>query len=237
MAAVLAYGPGTVLSHRPGGAHWQFVRDRGPCEVTVAKARRSRPGIRVHHVRLPSDEITIHEGIPVTTVPRTIFDFAAEASQRELERAINEAEVLRLWDELSLDHLLDRYPRHKGNRAIRAALQERRAGATVTKSELEEMFITLIDAAGIPRPEINAIVEGFEVDAVWRDERLVVELDGRDTHGTAAAFERDRERDRILQVAAWRPVRVTYRQMRDSPRAVVGDLRRLRGGHPGTLAA
>jgi very-short-patch-repair endonuclease len=237
MAAVLAYGPGTVLSHRPGGAHWQIVRDRGPCQVTVGKARRSRPNIRVHHAHLAADEITVHDGIPVTTVPRTLFDFAAEASQREVERAINESEVLRLWDELSLDRLLERYPRHKGNRAIRAVLRRRRAGATLTKSELEEMFITLIDSAGIPRPEINAIVESFEVDVLWRDVRLVVELDGRDAHGTAAAFESDRRRDRVLQVAGWRVVRITYRQMRDSPRAVVRDVRLLRASKPGRLAA
>jgi very-short-patch-repair endonuclease len=116
-------------------------------------------------------------------------------------------------------------------------LGRRRGGATVTRSDLEEMFITLIDAAGIPRPEINAIVEGFEVDAVWRDVRLVVELDGRDTHGTAAAFESDRHRDRVLQVAGWRVVRITYRQMRDTPRAVVDDVRLLRASNPGRLAA
>jgi very-short-patch-repair endonuclease len=237
MAAVLAYGSGAVLSHRPGGAHWQIVRDRGPCQVTVGKARRSRPGIRVHHAHLQPDEVTVHDGIPVTTVPRTIFDFAAEASQRELERAINESEVLRLWDELSLDHLLHRYPRHKGTRAIRAALSQRRAGATVTKSELEEMFLELVDSAGIARPEINAIVEGFEVDAVWRDVGLAVELDGRDTHGTAAAFESDRRRDRVLQVAGWRVVRITYRQLRDTPRAVIRDVRLLRASNAGRLAA
>src|SRR4051794_34973824 len=99
------------------------------------------------------------------------------------------------------------------------------------------MFLALIDAAGIPRPEVNAIVEGFEVDAVWRDTRLTVELDGRDTHGTAAAFERDRERDRALQVAGWRPIRITYRQLRDTPQAVVRDVRLLRAVCPGTLAA
>ena len=235
MAAVLAYGPDSVLSHRPGGAHWQLVSDRGPCEVTIPQARRSRPGIRVHQACLPSDEVTVHEGIPITTVPRTLFDLATALPERQLERAINEAELLHLWDELSLDHLLHRYPRHKGNKAIRAALQRRRQGSTATKSDLEEMFLALIDGAGIPRPEINALVEGFEVDAVWRDARLVVELDGRETHGTALAFERDRERDRALQVAGWRPVRITYRQMRDSPRAVIDDVRRLRAA--GTLAA
>jgi very-short-patch-repair endonuclease len=235
MAAVLAYGPSSVLSHRPGGAHWQLVSDRGPCEVTIPHARRSRPGIRVHHVRLPADEVTVHHGIPITTVPRTLFDLAAVLPQRRLERAINEAEVLHLWDELSLDHLLHRYPRHKGNKAIRAALQQRRRGSSATKSDLEEMFLALIDAAGIPRPEINALVESFEVDAVWRDARLVVELDGRDTHGTVAAFERDRNRDRALQVAGWRPVRITYRQMCEAPRAVIDDVRLLRAA--GTLAA
>jgi very-short-patch-repair endonuclease len=235
MAAVLAYGPGTVLSHRAGGAHWQIVRPAGPCEVTIATPRRSRPGVKVHRAALPSDERTIHDGIPVTTVPRTLFDLAAVLPQRQLERGINEAEVLHLWDELSLAHLLHRYPRHKGNKAVRAALQQRRQGSSATKSDLEEMFLALIDAAGIPRPEINAFVEGFEVDAVWRDARLVMELDGRDAHGTALAFERDRERDRVLQVAGWRPVRITYRQMRDAPRAVIDDVRRLRAA--GRLAA
>jgi very-short-patch-repair endonuclease len=235
MAAVLACGPGAVLSHIPGGAHWQIVRDRGPCDVTAPNARRSRRGIRVHEAQLPADEITVHEGIPITTVPRTLFDLAAVLPQRQLERAINEAEVLHLWDELSLDHLLHRYPRRTGNKAVRAALKQRRRGSSATKSALEEMFLALTDASGIPRPEINALVEGFEVDVVWRDVRLVVELDGRDTHGTAAAFERDRERDRALQVAGWRPVRITYRQMRDAPRAVIDDVRRLRAA--GTLAA
>ena len=189
----------------------------------------------MHRANLPADEVTVHDGIPITTVPRTLFDLATVLPQRQLERAINDAEVLHLWDDLSLDHLLHRYPRHKGNKAIRAALQRRRQGSTATKSELEEMFLALTDAAGIPRPEINALVEGFEVDAVWRDVRLVVELDGRDTHGTAAAFERDRERDRALQVAGWRPVRITYRQMRDAPEGVIDDVRRLRAA--GTLAA
>jgi len=235
MAAVLACGPGAVLSHIPGGAHWQLLRDRGPCAVTAPNARRSRPGIRVHQARLPADEVTVHEGIPITSVPRTLFDLAAVLTVRQLERAINEAEMLHLWDELSLDDLLDRHPRHRGSRAIRAALHQRRQGTTATKSDLEEMFLALTDAAGIPRPEINALVEGFEVDAVWRGVRLVVELDGRDTHGTAAAFERDRARDRALQVAGWRPVRITYRQMRDAPRAVIDDVRRLGGA--GRLAA
>ena len=228
MAAVLAMGRHAVLSHRPAGAHWAIARWSGGCEVTTPRVGvRSRPGIHVHCARLPADEITIHAGIPVTTVPRTLFDLAAVLPERQLERALNEAEVLRRWDELSLDRLRHRYPRHSGSKAIRAVLHRRRAGATVTRSELEERFLTLIDRGGLPRPEINALIEGFEVDAVWRDARVVVELDGRATHGTAEAFERDRDRDRTLQVAGWRPIRVTARQMATARQALVADVRQL----------
>jgi very-short-patch-repair endonuclease len=229
LAAVLTYGPDGVLSHRAGGAHWQLIRDAGWCEVATPVRRRPRRGVLVHEARLRADEVTVHKGIPVTTVPRTLFDLAALLSPRQLERAINEAEVRHLWDELSLEHLLHRYPRRAGNRTVRAALHARRGGTTITRSELEEAFIELVDKAGLPRPEINALVEGYEVDAVWRAARLVVELDGRDTHGTAAAFETDRERDRHLVAAGWRPIRVTSRQMSDTRDRLIADLRGLIG--------
>jgi very-short-patch-repair endonuclease len=228
MGAVLALGPQAVLSHGPAGAHWEIVRWSGGSEVTTPRAGvRSRRGIRVHEALLPPDEITVHHGIPVTTVPRTLFDLAAVLPERQLERALNEAEVLRRWDELSLDRLLQRYPRRKGTRAIGAVLHKRRESATVTRSELEERFLALIDRVGLPRPEINVPIEGFEVDAVWRGARVVAELDGRSTHATVEAFERDRERDRLLQVAGWRPIRVTARQLASDPAALVADFREL----------
>ena len=224
MAAVLALGHGAVLSHGPAGAHWQIVSWSGLPEVSIPKGGvRSRAGIRVHEAVLPPDEITIYDGIPITTVPRTLLDLAGVLPERRVERAINEAEVQRRWDALSLAQLLHRYPRRKGTRAIRAALHKRREGATYTRSELEERFLALVDGAGLPRPEINAIIEGLEVDAVWREQRVVVELDGRSTHQTVQAFERDRERDRTLQVARWRPIRVTARQMATAPQALVAD--------------
>jgi hypothetical protein len=229
LAAVLAYAPDGVLSHRAGGAHWQLIRDTGRCEITVPARRRPRRGVLIHQAKLAADEITVHQGIPVTSVPRTLFDLAAVLPARQLERAINEAEVRHLWDELSLEHLLGRYPRRAGNQTVRAALHARRGGTTITRSELEEAFLTLTDEAGLPRPEINALVEGYEVDAVWRPARLVVELDGRDTHGTAAAFETDRERDRRLVAAGWRPIRVTSRQMSNTRDQLIADLTRLIG--------
>ncbi len=227
MAAVLAGGPGAVLSYRSAGMHWGLARGDHVVEVTVPVRRRARAGIRGHEATLAPDERTIHEAIPVTTPTRTLFDLASVLRERQLERAINEAEVRRLWDRTSLAALLERYPRHRGNPIIRSALERRRQGATVTRSELEELFVELLDAAGLPRPELNALIEGFEVDAVWRDRRLIVELDGRGFHSTAAAFERDRARDRALQAAGWRVVRLTYRQLRDMPEAVLADLRRL----------
>jgi very-short-patch-repair endonuclease len=229
MAAVLGLVPGTAVGHRPAGAHWEIVRWSGLCDVTTPRKTGSRRDIRVHQALLPPDEITVHRGIPVTTVPRTLFDLAAVLPERQLERALNEAEVLRRWDELSLDRLLQRYPRRKGTGAIRAVLHKRRQSATVTRSELEERFLALIDRVGLPRPEINVLIEGFEVDAVWRDARVVVELDGRSTHATVEAFERDRERDRILQVAGWRPIRVTARQLAADTLALVADFRALLG--------
>jgi len=123
-----------------------------------------------------SDEVTVKDGIPVTIVSRTLFDLAAVLSSGQLERAVNEAEIRRLWDRLSLQDLLVRHPRRPGAAKIRTVL------------------------AGIERPQANVplLVEGrwIEVDCVWRRQCLIVELDGRETHGTAHAFENDRARDR-----------------------------------------
>ena len=146
--------------------------------------------------------------------------------------------MLRLWDELSLDHLLTRYPRRPGSRAVRTWLEVRRAGETVTRSALEVRFREFVDDTGLPPPEANTRVESFEVDCAWRAQRVIIELDARSTHGTAAAFERDRERDRILQAAGWRTVRMTSRQLTHTPRALEADLRRLlRAPRAATLAA
>jgi Protein of unknown function (DUF559) len=206
-----------------------------PDRLTIPRSRRPRPGIQFHRSALPPDEVTTKDGIPVTTVPRTLFDLAAILRPRQLERALNEAEVLRLWDELSLLDLLRRYPRRAGGRAVRAVLEARNAGAKTIRSDLEVEFLEFVDEAGLPEPEINDEVEGFEVDAVWREHRVVVELDSRTFHLTARAFELDRERDRILVAAGWRPVRVTSKQLKHARNRLQADLRKLLG--PARLAA
>jgi hypothetical protein len=135
--------------------------------------------------------------------------------------------VRRLWDELSLLDLRRRYPRRPGSRTIRAVLEARNAGAKTIRSDLEVQFLEFVDAAGLPEPEMNDEVEGFEVDAVWRDQRVAVELDSRTFHLTAAAFETDRERDRILAAADWRPIRITSKQLERTPDRLSDDLWKL----------
>jgi very-short-patch-repair endonuclease len=208
---------------------WAVRRtERGLIEVTSPRAWRALPGVQRHRAELPADEVTVHRGIPTTTVPRTLLDLATVLNPTQLARAVNEAEVQRLTDPLSLNALLERYPRRPGVPALRALLGQR---ATVTRSELEKRFREFLIKAGLPLPETNAHiqVEGvwYEVDCLWREHGLVVELDGREVHGTGSAFETDRARDRILQAAGYRVIRITWQQLHESPAAVAADVRAL----------
>jgi very-short-patch-repair endonuclease len=229
MAAVLAGGEGTVLSNRPAGAAWAICSSAGRVEVTVPRQKRPNRRIVFHHAVVPADERTVLDSIPITTVPRTILDLATVLNVRGVERAINEAEIKRLWDELSLHDLLHRYRGRSGTSKVRAALHKRSEGATATKSDLEELFIVFADSAGLPRPETNVHVEGIEVDCVWRAQRVIVEVDSWEIHRTRAAFERDREKSRILQTAGWRCVPITYLQLTHASSEVTRDVRRLLG--------
>jgi very-short-patch-repair endonuclease len=232
MAAVIAAGPGAVLSHRSAGRLWGLpVQERGSIDVTrPGGGRTRRPGIVGHAGLLAADEVARVDAIPITSAARTQFDLAGVLSMRQLERVVDEAEALRLLDRVSLPQLLERYPRHRGAANLRTLLGTRRPGG-ITRNDFEEAFVALIDSAGLPRPRLNAdlAVAGrfFEVDCLWAEAKLVVELDGRAVHGTARAFESDRERDRILLAEGWRVTRVTWRQLRDEPEAVIRDLRRL----------
>jgi very-short-patch-repair endonuclease len=232
MAAALAGGRGAVVSHRSAGSVWMIrPTSRSRIDVTVPRKLHPRDGLDFHFAVLPSDEVTRELGIPVTTVPRTIFDLAAILTPREVERAIQQADRLRLYDALSLSDFIARYPRHRGCKTIRAILASQDLDATVTKNQLEEGFLTLVDRYRLPRPRMNDDldigVRRIEPDAVWHDQRLIVELDGRETHHTLKAFESDRARDRAAAVAGWRVIRITWRQLQDEPDAVAADLRVL----------
>ena len=122
LTAVLRVGPEAVLSDRAAAAHWQLRAYAGAIDVSYPRRHRPVAGIRLHRRRLPADEVTIHEGIPVTTVPRTLFDLAAILSPGRLELAIGEAEKRGLTDALSLPDLLDRYPGRRGAATIRTVV-------------------------------------------------------------------------------------------------------------------
>jgi very-short-patch-repair endonuclease len=231
MAAVLACGPGAVLSHRTAGQFWGIV-PRSPIapEVTRPASFRGRPGIRGHQAMLPDDEIEVVGGIPVTSVSRTLFDLAAIQTERQLERAMNEAKVRRRTSRLSLPQLLARYPGRRGAVNLGGLLVSKRPGG-ITRNDFEELFVAFLDANGLPRPRLNATlsIRGrfLKPDCIWDEQRLLLELDGREVHGTEQAFEDDRQRDRILLAEGWRSTRVTWRQLRDEPAAIATDLRRL----------
>jgi hypothetical protein len=191
--------------------------------------RRHRRGLKIHRSTLPADEVTAVRRIPVTTVPRTLLDLAMVLRPSQLERAINEAEVQRQTDSLSLPELLDRHPARPGTPAIREILTRLESGAQITRSELEARFVLFTRQVGLPPPETNVWLQihgsWLQCDCVWPAQRLIVELDGRATHGTAAAFERDRARDRRLNAAGWRTVRITWNQLQSDHAAIARDLR------------
>jgi very-short-patch-repair endonuclease len=232
MAAVLACGPGAVLSHRSAAAAWGFrATDRVRHEVTTAdRGRRHRPGIEVRYAStLTSEDITVLRGIPITSVARTFVDLAGVITRESLDRSLHEAEVLGLLDARAFDDAMARTPNARGVGTLRAALRDPVAG--VTRSALEDRFLRLCHKAALrpPRTNVHLRVDGrlIEVDALWPDVRLVVELDGAAFHRTARAFERDRRRDALLVAHGYVVVRLTWRRIADEPDAVVAELRAI----------
>jgi very-short-patch-repair endonuclease len=236
MAAVLAGGPGSALSHRAAGAEWQLRRWSGTPSVTTPTWRRSTRGIAFHCNDLPPDEITVLDGIPSTTVPRTLLDLATVLDEHDLVTVLGEAEKRQLSDPLSLPELLRRHRGERGTGRLRTALEK--TGYGVPVEALEEAFARFVAERGLPRPELNAhlwIEDRFvSPDCLWRDQRLIVELHSVRHHGTGPAISRDATRDRVLLLAGWRVVHVTWAQLHDPAEAAAleRDLRLALGCDP-----
>jgi very-short-patch-repair endonuclease len=216
MAATLAADG--VLSHRSAGALWDIRQWHGRIDITVPRTRAKRPGLLLHRATLAPDEITVRDGIPVTTPARTLLDLAAVLQRHQLQQAINEAEILRLPGP---HRLTQRSPTKRGTRALRTL-----APPTHTKRDLEARFHTFLNDRRFPRPQTNVLIEGKEVDFAWPDRRLIIELDSWEFHRTRAAFEDDRRTDRRLKAAGWTVIRVTWRDL-DDPDALEQELRAL----------
>ena len=215
LAAVLSCGPDAALSHFAAAALTKLMPERGHrIDVTVPRGgqRRRRGAVIIHRAALPEGDVTVKEGIRLTTPSRTIVDLADVLGERQLERVIDEAAYLRL----DLGDLRSREGR-RGAGNLARLLETHHAGSTWTRSELEERMLSLLQSFRLPTPELNSSIEGHEVDFVWREARLIVETDGWAAHGTRQAFERDRRRDAELMAAAWRVLRISYARLERDP--------------------
>jgi very-short-patch-repair endonuclease len=231
MAAVLASGPDALLSHHTAAALWGIRGySGGTVHVIVPRKSTSTRRIRRHFSPVPADERTEKEGIPVTSVHRTIFDLAASASLDDVIAMIKEAEYLRRYDRLSLPHLLERYPGRRGSRKLRFALvriTEEPSGRK--RSKLEQRFVPFLRRHRLPLPRFNDPIllgsKRYVVDCHWPGTTQIVELDGWQGHSTRSAFQDDRTRDRVLKVAGYSVIHLTWNQLDDEPEEIASDLR------------
>jgi very-short-patch-repair endonuclease len=230
MAAVLACGPSSFLSHNAAAAHWAIRASSHPViDVTVAGMKRaSRPRIRAHYTKaLHPEDTTILHSIPITSPARTLLDLAAGLKPEHLVKAIEEAERQRIFDLLALDRAIARTPRRRGTKKLREVLAAYREPPD-THSHLEQRFYELIrNDPTIPDPQVNVMVAGLEVDFFWPATRLVVELDSRSYHANPRAFENDRVRDARLLRAHCHVLRITHQRMRTDSAGVLADVRSL----------
>jgi hypothetical protein len=228
LAAVLACGPEALLSHRSAAWLWGlWGYGPTPLHVTGPQPRKPHLPIRIHRSAiLTAADRAMEENIPVTALPRTFLDCAVELRPAQLQRLLERAEELRLFDLGPIEELLGRSGRHKGRRRLRRAIGLYQP-VPFTRSGFETRFFEAVLAAGLPRPATNFAEAGFELDVYWPELRFAIELDTYGTHGTNAAFERDRLRDEELLLAGIELVRVTDVRFHREPEAVLATVAAL----------
>jgi hypothetical protein len=236
LAAVLACGDGTVISHGSAAELLALWEKRSiPVDViALRRGGRKIPDIRWHNVLRPTPmEVEIRDGIPCTTVSRTLVDMAGRTGATSLRRLVEQAAVLRLLDVREVDRVLAR-GRRRGAPNLRAILDPWRTDDEKKprlRSLLEAHLLPVLTAAGVPRPACNCKLrigdEWLEIDLFWREQRLAIETDGEETHGTRSAFQSDRRRDQLLVAAGYRVARVTWRQAEDEPASVASRIKRM----------
>ena len=226
MATILGSYP-SVASHLSAAWLWGLLRSRP--ETMHITCRSPRPGKRafvVHTADLARADLARRDGIPVTSLSRTILDVAVKSRARTVRRHIQLAEDLQLFDLNAMNDLLERTKGHRGQAKVRAALELYDEKPVFTRSGLERRFLELVREAGLPEPAMNLFVEGYEIDAWWEAERFGVELDVYETHGSRLSFEEDRERDDKLLLAGIETTRVTGPRLDREPGAVLDSIRR-----------
>lgn len=221
MAAVLAGGPGAVLSHRAAAYLLKLLRGLPPrSEITISTADRRRPGIIIHRVRaLHPRDVCVVDGIRMTIVPRVLLDLAPSLAPADLTRACHEAWVHHRVTPQMIEACIARNPTKPGAAKLRRAL-----GADVTLSELEAAFVDLVKRHDLPLPRTNIDVRGDKVDCHWPQYGLTIELHSYRFHASREAFEKD-----IVRRRRSRHVAFSYGDVVDRADATVAELRELLG--------
>jgi very-short-patch-repair endonuclease len=230
MAAVLACGPGTVLSHFSGGHLWDLCGSRGPVEVLRqaggAKGNGHR-GVWLHQTRrLEPFEVTVERGIPVATIERVLLDLAARMDSKQLERIVVQAYKTGRLSWPGLGRVLERGRGRKGIGKLRRIAQEVDPQALETKSVTEIDFLALCREANLSTPSVNVLVEDHLVDFLWPAQKVVVETDSWSHHRDRPTFERDRQTDVDLIAAGYDVHRTTYKMLERNPDPFLSNVRR-----------
>jgi very-short-patch-repair endonuclease len=222
-AALLAAGPGATLSYATAAWWWGLIEHQpAVIEISVPSRREPVPGLKLHHPR--HLETARHRRLPVTPVIQTLLDYAATATVQRVRRALAEAEYLKRVDLDDVRHALGRG--RPGSATLRKALDSHQPELARTRSKLERAFTRLCRTLDVATPEVNVMLCGYLVDALWREQRLVVEVDGLDGHRTPAQRERDYQRDLVLRRNGYTVLRYTYQQVKRHAPEVAEDLKR-----------
>lgn len=234
LAAVLAVGPGALLSYYSAGWLWGLRRGSPlPFEVTsfVPRHHPAPKGLVRHRARnLIDEDRAIIDGIPVTSVARTLLDLAWKLRPPQLRRVLQRAEELRLLELDATHAVLERNQGHPGAKRLRGALAIYEP-PIYARSDFERRFVEYLVESGVPRPATGWNELGYELDVYWPERRFGVELDAYETHGTRDAFERDHERDLDFAIAEIETIRVSERQFRREPDEIVAKVASLLSRH------
>jgi very-short-patch-repair endonuclease len=226
-AAIFACGDDAVISHRSALHMWGVIPNP-PAEVDVTVSCRTRPkdGIRLHRAPIDPRDIRTRHGLPTTSPALSLIDFAAEASDDELDDAVGEARAHHLIREGELEQAVARVGRRRGAARMRAFLKaEGEPG--ITHSHAERRFRTLLREAGLPQPRTNILLPcGVKPDFLWEAEKVVIEVDSWKFHGHRRAFENDRKKSIILTDAGYLVIRVTWKQFTEEPAWLIANLAR-----------
>jgi very-short-patch-repair endonuclease len=214
IAAVLACGPSAVLSYGSAAHLWGIRGSHGPIEVTRVSGHHRPHGVRLHQTRsLPDEDIAEEAGIPVTSLERMLVDMASRLDDRQMERALVEADRSGRLRFPRLEQVLNRSNGRKGVGRLRRLAQEVNPNAADAASPMEIDFLALCRRFDLPFPQVNVLVEGCLVDFYWPEARVIVETDGYLFHGNRPAFERDHENTVKLKAAGYEVLRATSRML------------------------